>query len=561
MSSNILSTRRLAVLSAGVSLFGAAAAFGAVPGGTITISSSPALSLGSSGLTQGLIGTVWHVPLSGGSGSGQYGIPAPFTTPPVYTDVTHVESYISGVYTSAASGAAYTLPSASETFLNTADTFNYNGGSAPTFAYLGADASGAAKYDGNPWYSSIVDQMGYIKVASAGTYTFKMSAADDAGEVFVGGTGITPTGNAGTGTPVVALGYDSNFNPVPSGAIPSSYGTASVSFGSAGYYPIEIMNYQQGGGANLSFSATGASGAAATYYTTTAMASSVTTLPAATPTTPPNPTDEWNFSKSTISGNSVSDIGTAASAATAGTIVGTGNSVSGGALITTSTSSGNGMSVPGSTFANYTGSFTLSVTFDRSANDPTNSWGSVMTFGTHGSKGSASYIVAQPQRNDGSNHSSVAINSSGQAGPILFASNGKPAPAGTTTQDVLVYDASTGVASLYVNGVLQMFGSPAMTPVVNSSGKTTGYTPFSFAALADPSGTAADGLGGLDPFGDSTTLASYYDLSTWNSALTAGQVAGLYNSTVAVPDPTTVALLGLGAMGLLLISRRRKANA
>jgi hypothetical protein len=560
MNSNILSTRRMALLSAGATLIGATAAFGAVPGGKVAISSSLALPLGSSGLTQGLVGTVWHVPLSGGAGSGQYGIPSPFNTPPVYANVANVETYInSGSYTSSTSGAAYTLPSASETFLNTANTFNYNGGSAPTFAYLGTDASGAAKYDANRWYSSIVDQMGYIKVASAGTYTFTMSAADDAAEVFVGGTGITPSGNAGTGTPVVALGYDSNFSPPPAGAIPSSYGTASVSFSSAGYYPIEIMNYQQGGGANLKFSATGASGAAATYYTTTAMANSVTSIPVPTVATPPTPTDEWNFGKSTITGSTVSDIGTAASAATAGTIVGTGNSVTGGALVTTSTAPGNGMSVPGSTFANYTGSFTLAVTFNRSANDPTNLWGSVMSFGTQGAKGSASYIIAQPQRQDGSNHSSVAINSSGQAGPLLYAANGKPAPAGQLTQDVLVYDASTQVASLYVNGVLQMFGTPAMIPIINTAGKTTGYTPFSFAALADPSGAAAaDGLGGLDPFSDPTTLASYYDLSTWNQALTANQVDGLF-SVSAVPEPAAIALLGIGAMGMLLLRKRRHA--
>ena len=558
MNSNILSTRRLALLSAGVSLIGAAAAFGAAPGGTIAISSAPALSLGSTGLTQGLVGTVWHVPLSGGAGSGQYGLPVAFGPAPSLADVATMEGYInSGSSYNTKSATTYTLPGPSETFLNTTDSFKYNGGSVPTFAYLGTDASGAAKYDANSWFSAIVDQMGYIKIASAGTYNFTMTQADDAGAVFVGGTGITPSGNAGSGTQVVTLGYDSGF---ATPTIPPADGTASVSFSSAGYYPIEIMNYQQGGGANLGFSATSAStGNAVSYYTTTAMANSVTSIPVPTVATPPTPTDEWNFGKSTITGNTVSDIGTAASAATAGTIVGTGNSVAGGALITTSTASGNGMSVPGSTFANYTGSFTISVTFNRSVNDPTNQWGSVMGFGTKNTPNS-NYIIAQPQRQDGSGHSSMAINSSGQ-GPMLYAANGKPAPAGQLTQEVLVYNATTQVASLYVNGVLQMFGSPAMTPVINSAGKTTGYTPFSLAALADPStGTPLNGLGGLDPYNDPTTLASYYDLSTWNQALSANQVDGLFSGS-AVPEPGAVALLGLGAMGLLLLSRRRKVNA
>ena len=548
MNTNILSTRRLALLSAGVSLFGAATAFGV--GGSITISSAPALSLGSSGLTQGLVGTVWHVPMVNVS-SGQYGIPAPTNTPPVYTNVTHVESYInSGSYTGATSGAAYTLPAAAETFLNTADTFNYNGGFAPTTAFLGADASGAAKYDGNQWGSSIVDQMGYIKIASAGSYTFTMKNADDAAEVFVGGTGITPSGNAGTGTPVVALGYDSNFNPVPTGAIPSTYGTANVSFSSAGYYPIEIMNYQQGGGANLNFSVTGAGGAHATYYTTTAMANSVTASPP-TPTvaTPPAATDEWNFGKSSISGSSVSDIGTAGSAATAGTIVGTGNTVSGGALITSNTGSGNGMSVPGTTFTGYTGSFSIAVTFNRSANDPTNSWGSVLGFGTKGNSGN-NYIIMQPQRQDGTNWASTSVRSGGPMDVELIASNQKPIPASTLTQEVLVYNASTSTASLYINGVLQMSGQVLLP---------SGTTSLSLAALAGGTGNL-DGIGGLDPYNDPTTLASYYDLSTWNSALTANQVDGLFSGS-AVPEPGAVALLGIGAMGLLLISRRRKANA
>ena len=96
-----------------------------------------------------------------------------------------------------------------------------------------------------------------------------------------------------------------------------------------------------------------------------------------------------------------------------------------------------------------------------------------------------------------------------------------------------------------------MFGSPLLGGTNRA---------MSLAVLADPSGaTASDGLGGLDPFTDPTTLASYYDLSTWNSALTAGQVAGLYAAT-PVPEPGVVALLGLGAMGMLLVGRRRKAR-
>ena len=544
MNCNNSSTRRLALLSAGVSLFGAVAAFGAGPGGSITISSSPALQLGASGLTQGLVGTVWH------TGSGTYAMPPGANGRGTYgnlPDVSDVETFInSGSYNSPTTGGIYTLPAPAETFLNTADTFNYNGGGVPASGFLGKDSAGAALYDGNPWNNSIVDQMGYIKIASAGTYTFTLTQADDASAVYIGGTGITPTGNAGTGTQVVALGYDSNYptgDPVGSNhppVYPASDGTAAVTFSSAGYYPIEIMNYQQGGGANLSFSVTAPTGGTTpTFWTTSSLASGVTPAPTATasPVAPPSPTDEWNFAKSAISGSTVSDIGTAGSASTAGTIVGTGNTISGGALVATNSNSGNGMSVPDATFANYTGSFTVSVTLNRSTSDPAQ-WSSFLSFGTQ-----SNGLLMQPQRQDGTNWSSAVI-----PGAELIANNQQPTPAGKLTQEVLVYDATTHTVSLYINGALQMTANDTLP---------TG----SLAAIADPSGGVTNGLGGLDPYNNSTMLGSYYDLSTWNAALTPGQVSGLYTSAVpAVPEPTALALLALGAMGMMLVSRRRKAR-
>ncbi len=539
MKSKFISKQRLAFLSAaGMSLMGASMAFGV--GGTISITSSPALQLGSTGLTQGLVGTVWHVPTSGPAGSGYYGIPTPTNSSPMLSDVANVESFISnGSLSDSTTGVTTKLPPAAETFLNTATTFNYNGGEYPTSLYLGADSAGAAQVDGAPWASSIVDQMGYIKIASAGTYTFSMPVADDAGTVFVGGTGITPTGNAGTGTQIVATSYNGT-------SIPAADGTATVSFSSAGYYPIEVMNYQQGGGANFKFSVTAPTGGTApTYWTTNAAATSVTPSPSltATPVTPPQATDEWNFSKSTINGTAVSDIGTAGSAATAGTIVGTGTSVTGGTLVTTSTNSGNGMSVPGAAFTGYTGSFTIALTMTRSANDPTNSWGSMLSFGTANTPSNAN-IVVQAQRQDGSGFNSVTSSSLPNYG--LIAANGKPLPAGQLTQEVLVYNATTNLASLYINGVLQMSETPTsaldLATMANGTSGTNG---------------SRNGIGGLDPYNDPTTLGSYNDLSTWNSALTASQISGLFSAPV--PEPSVMALFGLGAAGMLILRRRRVA--
>ena len=533
MNSNILSARRLALLSAGVSLFGAATAFGV--GGTITISSSPALSLGSGGLTQGLVGTIWHIP----TGSASY-IPA--AGDPTLTDVSRVEGYIStGAY------GSDTLPAASETFLNTADTFQYSspyhgaGLYLPTSTYLGADAAGAAAVDQSAWANSIIDQMGYIKIASAGTYNFAFQNADDAATVFVGGTGITPAGNAGSGTQLVGASYDNSKIPTP------NY-TASVTFGSAGYYPIEIMNYQEVGGAGMSFSvAAPTGGTAPSYWTTTAMASSVSATP--TPpvaSAPPAPTDEWNFAKSTINGSSVSDIGTAGSAVTAGTVIGSATSVTGGLLVTTSTNGGNGMTVPGSTFANYTGSFSIAVTYTRAASDPTAAWGSVFALGTqNGNTGgnNDNFVIMQPHRNDGSGYASTGINGNGPNGAtFLVNANGKSIPTGSLTQEVLVYNASTNTASVYYNGVLQETGGISLP---------TGTSSLDLAALAK-----YGGLGGVDPYNDPSILASYNDLSTWNQMLSANQVAGLYSSLTAVPEPGDLALLGLGAMERVLSGQR-----
>lgn len=538
------SPSRLVAIATSASLLAAGAAF--ATGGSISISSLPSLSLGASGLTQGLYASVWHVPPSPqlGGATGSYGIPATYNSPAI-TDVQNVESYIksSGYYDSA-TGVTYTLPSPAETFVNTADTFAYNGGYYPTQYYLGADGSGATLYDGNPWYSSIVDQMGYIKVSSAGTYTFNMTHADDAGAVYIGGTGIVPSGNAGTGTQVVAASWNGT-------SIPSTDQNANVTFSSAGYYPIEVMNYQQSGGAGFNLSVANSAGKAASYYTTTSLASSVTPTPkaAAVPTSAPTPTDEWNFAKSTISGSAVSDIGTAGSAATAGAVIGSGTSVTNGALVTTSTANGNGMTIPASTFAKYTGSFSIAVTFDRSTTDPTNQWGSLMAFGDKGTGGSQDLIDLQPQRQDGTNLSSMIVQGDGVA-TMLVANNDKPTPAGQKIQEVLTYDASTQTASLYINGVLQMSGS-----ILNT-------TSFSLAAVADNVGTSSspltplDGLGGVDSYGDATTLASFYDLSIWNSALSAGQVAGL--TSAPTPEPASLGILAAAALGgLALVSRRR----
>ena len=119
-----ISSSSLLAMASAASLAAAGAAF--ATGGTINYSGAPSLSLGASGLTQGLYATVWHVQppnqksgsLPGGS-TASYGIPSPITSAPGMSDITTVESYLatsptgSGYYDTA-SGVTYTLPQPTE---------------------------------------------------------------------------------------------------------------------------------------------------------------------------------------------------------------------------------------------------------------------------------------------------------------------------------------------------------------------------------------------------------------------------------------------------------------
>ncbi len=98
-----------------------------------------------------------------------------------------------------------------------------------------------------------VDQQGYIDIATAGTYTFTMTSADDAAEVYVGGNGTV-----GSGTALVANGYT---------GFPSGETTNNVTFSSPGLYNFELFFYQGYGGQGLNFSIAPPGGVSApTFY-------------------------------------------------------------------------------------------------------------------------------------------------------------------------------------------------------------------------------------------------------------------------------------------------------
>ena len=519
--------QRAGLISACAVVAGATVAFG--QGGNISITTSPD---NVTGLTAGLVATVWHV------GAAQL----PSDPVPTTADINNVESYIA---TGSASygGFTYNLPAPAYSFLNTADTFNYpgngakgtagNGGYAATYYYLGKDAAGASTVDGNPWAQSIIDQLGYIKIPQAGTYNFQINSADDAANVMVGGTINVP----GTGTAVSAAGYNST-------QIPTIENSAQVSFSSAGYYPVEIMNYQQVGSANMQFSVTSPVGAAeVSYYSTPAAVAGVTPFSPApvTPSASPPPLHEWNFLASNVSGNTVYDIGSANAGAnpTSGILTG-GATVANGMLVTTNTSA-QGMAIPNAALSNISGSFSVEDVFTRSAADT--GYSTLFSFGPSTSE----YLISHPSRMDNQTMTGELYNGtmqSGGTGQIELNWKGGAAIPGQLTVEVMAYDSTNDTLSYYVNGVLQ--GTAFVTGGLNLS-QLTG------------TGSQNNGIGGFDAFGDPAFAGTTTDFRIYGSALTAGQVLSDYQMFVpaAVPDAAPVLLMSTSLIGLVLLRRRR----
>ena len=101
------------------------------------------------------------------------------------------------------------------------------------------------------------------------------------------------------------------------------------------------------------------------------------------------------------------------------------------------------------------------------------------------------------------------------------------------------YDAAQ-FASFYING--------SLVNALSSPATQSYHFPFLIGAT-----TAFDGI-------DNSThswIGGMSDVGIWNKALTAAEVTTLYN-TQLVPEPSTYALLGIGAMGLLMVLRKKK---
>ena len=160
-----------------------------------------------------------------------------------------------GAATTFTTAAAYTLTGvkAAPTGSNAGDILQ---GSNPV--YPGNPHTG---YAANADVAYMVDQEGYIDIASPGTYTFAISAGDDQFALYLGGNGTVGSG--------VGLA-DGTYTGSP-GQVGTYATSSTVLFTSAGLYQFETYFYQGYGGQAAAFTVTPPSGVAApTYYTSVA---------------------------------------------------------------------------------------------------------------------------------------------------------------------------------------------------------------------------------------------------------------------------------------------------
>ena len=195
-----------------------------------------------------------------------------------------------------------------------------------------------------------------------------------------------------------------------------------------------------------------------------------------------------------------------------GTIL-NGATVSGGVLTTTDTGSGAAgtnpeVSLPGfNTIDDYgssSTSFSIEDFFTRSATS-TNNYSTLFSL----SDGSTTnYILASPGRGDGTNQYGLAIKQVGVNGGAEVDLRGGILAPGSTNVSVQTFNASTGTATLFVNGV-----AAAQSAV----GQLTGLTIGSF--------DIKDGIAGNDPYADKGLAGTTDDFRLDNTSLTATQVA------------------------------------
>ena len=110
-------------------------------------------------------------------------------------------------------------------------------------------------------------------------------------------------------------------------------------------------------------------------------------------------------------------------------------------------------------------------------------------------------------------------------------------------QIVYTYDNSISNSKIYIDGNQVSTTSAGYTDVRNIVNTPLSVGNYVYSLNGNTSGGIAN-----SPFSD---------LGIWNTALSSSQVSSLYTLQTA-PEPSTFALFGIGAIGLLMVMRRKK---
>ena len=235
-----------------------------------------------------------------------------------------------------------------------------------------------------------------------------------------------------------------------------------------------------------------------------------------------------------------------------GTVVGTGTVLANG-ILTTTGAAGQALSLPASVGTGLTGNFSIEF-YATSATGTSADFSSFFSI----ANAQTNFLLFNPNRGGANNNSFVDFRQAGAtAGGNEVSVDLRSKLAGDTLQHqiVLTYNVTSGLASVYNNGVFAASGNIGAG--------------FSLQSAANG---ANNGIGGgTNPYNDPSWNGSIADFRVYSQELTTGQVTALNrlgpdasNAAIAgaVPEPSTwLATILSGAAALFGLQRFRRSAA